>query len=381
MDSMAATNFWAFWDYVFLYNPVWKWLAVLGLLLGGLVLGKTLSFLLDKQQQRLTARGKNGAAHAMWRAFTKPVQLASVAGALYICQSFLTLTPEIRQMWIRVTSGAVAFAGAWAVYRLVDVAEHLLGRFTKRTDTRLDDQLAPLLRKSLRIFVVILATLFIADNVFQWDVGSLVAGLGIGGLAFALAAKDSLANLFGSAVIFADQPFSMGERVKIQGSDGLVEQVGFRSTRIRTLDGNLVTIPNNTVANEVIENIGRRPTIKRVLNVSLTYDTPPDRMQRAVDILREMLDARAEHFPEDLPGRVYFSEFNADNLNIVVYYWFGPPDWWEYLDFTHDFNMELLRRFNEEGLEFAFPTQTLYLKPEGAFELGGLNAPQPKEQT
>ena len=116
----------------------------------------------------------------------------------------------------------------------------------------------------------------------------------------------------------------------------------------------------------------KRPYIKRVMNVTITYDTPPEKVLRAVEIIREMLDARKDHFPADMPGRVYFSEFNPASLNIAVYYWFAPlvaakrtvtgPDWWEYLEFTHEFNMELLRRFNEENIEFAFPTQTLYVK-------------------
>ena len=156
----------------------------------------------------------------------------------------------------------------------------------------------------------------------------------------------------------------MGDRIKIAGHDGAVEEVGFRSTRIRTLMGHQVTIPNSMVANEPVENIGRRPYLKRVLNVTVTYDTPPEKLQRGMDIIREMLDARMEHFAEESPPRVYFSDFNDSSLNIVVYYWFTPPDWWEYLEFNHDFNMELLRRFYEEGIEFAFPTQTLYVKKD-----------------
>jgi MscS family membrane protein len=124
------------------------------------------------------------------------------------------------------------------------------------------------------------------------------------------------------------------------------------------------------VANETIENISRRPSIKRVLNVTVTYDTTPEMVQRGVDILKEMCQARLAQFDPEAPPRVYFNDFNADSLNIVVYMWFKPPEWWDYLAFCHDFNMELLRRFNDEGIEFAFPTQTLYLRPEGEFQVG-----------
>jgi len=144
--------------------------------------------------------------------------------------------------------------------------------------------------------------------------------------------------------------------------------VGFRSTRIRTLTGHLITVPNSVLANQPMENVSRRPYLKRVFDVTVTYDTPPEKLQRAVDIIREMLNARREHFHWNSQPRVFFNEFNADSLNIVVYYWFVPPDWWEYLKFNHEFNMELLRRFNEEGIEFAFPTQTLYLKQDSPIE-------------
>ena len=248
------------------------------------------------------------------------------------------------------------------IFKLVDVLEFFLLRWTSKTETTLDDQLVPLIRKTLRVFVVIVAGLFIAQNIFAWDIGALVAGLGIGGLAMALAAKDALSNLFGSVTIFSDRPFQLGERIKIAGHDGTVEEVGFRSTRIRTLMGHLVVLPNSMVANEAVENIGRRPYLKRVLDVTVTYDTPSEKLQRGVEIIREMLEARKEHFAPEMDPRVYFSDFNSASLNIVVYYWFAPPDWWEYLEFNHEFNMELLRRFNEEGIEFAFPTQTLYVK-------------------
>ena len=276
----------------------------------------------------------------------------------------MTLAPDQRAFWNKACETLVVLAAGWLIFRLVDVVEHYLVRWTSRTETSLDDQLVPLVRKTLRVFVVIVALLFVAQNVFQWNIGALVAGLGIGGLAFALAAKDMLANLFGSMTIFADRPFSMGDRVKIGEHDGVVEEVGFRSTRIRTLTGHLVTVPNGTVATAAIENISARPYIKRVLDVTVTYDTAPEKLERGVEILREMLEARKEHFHVDSPPRVYFTDFNADSLNIQVYYWFAPPDWWDFLAFNHDDHMELLRRFNEEGIEFAFPTQTLYVKQD-----------------
>jgi MscS family membrane protein len=362
---------------VFLGNNIWQWLGLLGVLLLSFVAGRATGFVLEKQASRLERTERLRVLAMLLRCLIGPVKMLLLAGGLYFASTFMAFRgqTDIQSFWVKVCEALAVLAAGWFIYRLVEIVEYFLLRWTSRTDTQLDDQLVPLVRKTLRVFVVIVAVLFIAQNVFQWNIGALVAGLGIGGLAFALAAKDTLANVFGSVTIFADRPFQLGDRIKVGGQDGMIEEVGFRSTRIRTLDGHLVTIPNAIIANQTIENVSRRPTIKRVLNVTVTYDTPPEKLQQGVDILREMLDARKDRFPEDYPPRVYFSDFASTSLDIVVYYWFEPPDWWEYLEFNHDFNMELLERFNAEGIEFAFPTQTLYLKQDSSFAAEVRTAP------
>lgn len=385
---MLALSFAKLWDFLtnepFLNNTVLQWAGLLGVILLGLVLGKVISFLLNRQAGKLDAvEGRWMLSSTICKSMAGPVTLLCLAIALYAASTFMTLqwtnvqgeglAKTVEQVdyqpeWLKVSQTLAVLALSWFIFRLVDVVEVLLTKWTSRTETTLDDQLVPLLRKALRIFVVIVALLFIAQNVFNWNIGALVAGLGIGGLAFALAAKDMLANLFGSIMIFADRPFQMGDRVIIQGQDGVIEEVGFRSTKIRLLTGPLVTIPNNTVANEVIENVNKRSSIRRILNVTVTYDTPPEKLKRGITILEEMLAARSEHFPEDFPPRVYFSDFNAASLNIFVIYWFAPPSYWDYMQFCHEFNLELLERFNDEGIEFAFPTQTLYLKQDSDFQ-------------
>ncbi|KKM00737.1 hypothetical protein LCGC14_1801430, partial [marine sediment metagenome] len=350
----------------YLGNSVGQWAALLGVLLATFIVAKIVSFSLSHQGRRFAKGGRLSALGMILTGLAGPAAMLIFAGGLYLggMQLELKFTESLdaTDFWPRCCQALAALAAGWAMYRLVDVLEVFLTRLTSRTRTQLDDQLVPLVRKALRLFTVIVVGLFIAQNIFEWKVGSLLAGLGLGGLAFALAAQDTLKNLFGSITIFGDRPFQMGDRIKIGDVVGNVEEVGFRSTRIRTLTGHLVTIPNAVVVDSPVENIGRRPYIKRVLDVTVTYDTHPDKVRRAVEIIREMFDARMDHFHEDSPPRVYFNDFNDVSLNIVVYYWFVPPDWWEYLAFTHDFNMELLRRFNDEGIEFAFPTQTLYVK-------------------
>ena len=146
----------------------------------------------------------------------------------------------------------------------------------------------------------------------------------------------------------------------IDGHDGPIEEVGLRSTKLRTLDGHLVTVPNGELANKTIQNISRRPYIRRLVNLTITYDTSPEKLDRAIEIVKEILDHH-EGMHENLPPRVFFNDFNAASLNIMVIYWYHPPQYWDYMAFTEWFNKEVFRRFDEEEIDFAFPTQTLFL--------------------
>ncbi|MEE9371032.1 MAG: mechanosensitive ion channel family protein, partial [Sedimentisphaerales bacterium] len=184
-----------------------------------------------------------------------------------------------------------------------------------------------------------------------------------GGVAIAFAAKDTIANFFGSVMIFADKPFQIDELVKIGEHYGPIEEVGFRSTRIRTLQGHLVTIPNSVVANSMVENVGRRPFIRRTSDITITYDSGHKKAGRAVEIIKEVLADVPEvnTDPDKLP-RVYFSDFNDWALNIYVSYWVKPPDYWLYQQVNERVNLEIMKRFEAEQIEFAFPSQTLYVK-------------------
>jgi MscS family membrane protein len=219
----------------------------------------------------------------------------------------------------------------------------------------------------------------------------LLTGVGIGGLAIALAARPTIENIIGSFMIFLDKPYQVGQRVNVLGQDGTVESIGLRSTKIRLLSGHLTSIPNEKMAAVEVENIGRRPHIRRLFNITVTYDTPPDKINRALEILRDILAVPAVPEQEttdgteelagvaatnvaeqnvhpneainqpDYPPRISFNEFNADSLNILVIYWYHPPVYWDYLDHATWINLQIKERFNAEGIDFAFPTQTLHL--------------------
>jgi len=243
---------------------------------------------------------------------------------------------------------------------LVYVADVKLSDWVGAGQLKMDELLVRLVGKTLRIFVILIGVIMIIQNFTGVRLGPLVASLGIGGVAVALAAKDSIANLFGTVMIILDKPFEVGERVIVNKYEGLVESVGYRSTRIRTLDGHLVCIPNEKIVNDAIENVDKRPHLKWSTNITLTYDTPPEKVEQAVAILRELLDNH-EGMREDYPPRVHFNAFNDWNLNIAVLAWYHPASWWDYQGWLERTCLEILRRFEREGIEFAFPSQTMYL--------------------
>lgn len=263
---------------------------------------------------------------------------------------------------------AAAVAIVWFIFKLVSIVDFHLKKWAASTNSTIDDVVAPLVGKTLRVFIVIIGGILILQNLTGVKIGPLLASLGIGGIAVAFAAKDSIANFFGTLTIFFDKPFQVGERVVIDNYDGVVEDVGFRSTRIRTLTGHLVTIPNEKVVNSGLENIGKRPHIRWLTNITITYDTSPDRVEKAVSIIKEILDNHEGMHP-DFPPRVYFNGFNDWSLNIMVIAWYHPANYWDMQEWLQRTCLEILRRFNDEGIDFAFPSRTLYLANDNKRQL------------
>ena len=267
----------------------------------------------------------------------------------------------------------------WLVYLFVNVVDARLSQWAKTTGSTIDDILVPLFGKTLRIFIIVLAGIIVIQNLTGVEIGPLLASLGIGGLAVALAAKDSIANFFGTLTILFDKPFQVGERIVIDNYDGTVEEVGFRSTRIRLLSGHLVTIPNEKIVNSGLENVAKRPNIRWLNNIGITYDTPPEKIEVAVTIIREIL-ADHEGMHPDFPPRVYFNGFNDWSLNILVVAWYHPPEYWDFQEWVQRTCLQITRRFSAEGIDFAFPTRTLHLANDDKRQLK-LELFQKREET
>ncbi len=340
-------------------NEPWRILALFGSILVGAVVGLMLQVAMTRSADRM-AKWNRVASSTALRALAKVMLLVGVIVGLEVGSAFLTLAENTGAMFSVVTSVLIALTAGYAFYSLVDVVDQWLIRILRGDPAAGNGVVRPVVRATLRITIVMLVLLQIAQILTDKPLTSIVAGLGIGGLAIALAAQETIKNFFGSLVIFADKPFQIGERIVVDTSDGVVEEVGLRSTRIRTLDGHLVTIPNGELANKAIQNIGRRPYIRRVFNIALPLNTPPDRVRRAVEIVTELLKDH-DGMRDAHPPRVVFNDITTVALNILVIYWFYPGDFWLFQAFNQRFNLALLERFEAEGIRFALPAQTIHL--------------------
>ena len=349
-------------------NAIWRFGLILLVMLTTMAAGRVAQFFINSYAQHRDKKSGAAVLTLFLRCLTKPISVAIFALGLFICEMLLVFGDEgisasIEIYWTKAVEAVAAIAFAYALYRLVDVIEYYLQRWTSKTKTKLDDMLVPVIRKSLRVTIAIIAALWIADGILGAEIRAILLSAGVGGIAIALAARDTIANFFGSITIFADRPFQIDELVKIDGHYGPVEEVGFRSTRMRTLEGHLVTVPNSIVANSIVENVGKRPFIRRTSNITITYDSGQQGAKRAVEIIKEILaDVPEINTDPDKPPRVYFNDFNDWSLNIYMSYWVKPPDYWLYQQVNERVNLEMMKRFEAEGIEFAFPSQTLYLK-------------------
>lgn len=352
---------------LFTENSLVSWLLLIALILAGLGVGRGVAFGLTRLAIGLR-RSQRELRAELFESAGGPANLALVAGGIYAGLTRIVMDPPVRSFATDVIALLLYIALFWFAYNIITAVEITLKRLVARTDTKLDDMLVPLIRKTLRLFVIIFAVLLIAENVFRQDIATWLAGLGIAGIAVSLAAQDSLKNLFGSVTILFDRPFKLGDRIIFSGYDGPVEEIGFRSIKIRTLTGHLVTVPNSKVVNETVENVGARPYIRRLMNITITYDTPREKVEEAVQIVKDILEEEGIREPihgsigsDQYPPRVYFSDYNADSLNILVLYWFFPPSYWDYMDHGERLNLRLFEEYERAGIEFAFPTRTIYL--------------------
>jgi MscS family membrane protein len=348
-----------------------KWLKLLvslGVLLCFFALERLFHWLIGARLKRIRQRHPG----LVWRGFIlealqKPLSLLLWVNGVYL--ALIPLYPHFEDpdgtnVVYTVASGATDFASVaaiiWFLYALAVGIETRLQARAQASGSRSDKVLASLLGRTLRTFVLVLGAVVILQSLTGLEIWPLLASLGLGGFAVALAAKDSISNFFGTVTILMDKPFSVGDRVVIGEHDGLVESVGYRSTRIRTFEGGLVSIPNDKMIHASVNNVGARPHIRWHTNIGLRYDTPPDKVEKALEILQQILRDH-EGMNEEHPPRVYFDGLKDGTLNLTIFAWYHPPEYWDYMAWVQATCLAYLRRFHEEGIEIAIPSRMVYL--------------------
>lgn len=315
------------------------------------------------QLLRLYLRARfGGGGREFWRRERSRLSrsLLALAAAVTVLLGFPTLGfgDSVENAVGRIATLFGALALALLGFRMADIATDAFERRAALTESRIDDQLAPLLRTALKGAVALIGALFVLGNLGV-NVTSLIAGLGLGGLAVALAAQDSIRNLLGGVTIFADRPFQVGDWVVMNDIEGTVEHVGFRSSRVRTFYNSVVTVPNARIVDTHVDNMGLRRWRRYKTSLGLAYHTSPDQLQAFVEGVRALIRAnpnmRTDYYI------VEFHEYGPSSLDILVYCFINAPDWNAELRTRHVLNLDIMRLAAELGVEFAFPTQTLHV--------------------
>jgi len=335
----------------------WQWLGLFFIIVLGSIADKVLAWVLKFNVARW--QKNHPSFETLDSTVLRPLGLMAMALIWWSGLNMLGLPDTALLILLVAVKLLVSLSGIWSAFRVVDIFDALWTNKALRTSNKFDDLLVPMISKSLKVFVVVIGIVFAADNL-NIDVTSLLAGLGLGGLAFALAAKDLLGNFFGSVTVLLDRPFSIGDWVVIGDIEGMVEEVGFRSTRVRTFYNSLVTMPNSILTTTKIDNMGARRYRRMKSMLAVTYDTPPERIEAFCEGIRKIIQMHP-YMRKDM-YQVYFNEYGAASLDILVYVFWATPDWNTELRERHRFLLDILRLARQLEIEFAYPTQTLYLK-------------------
>ena len=357
---------------IYFGNTVQDYLWVIGSLLFGVILLRFIAHRISNTLFRLIAGKTIGVnKNELYNLLEKPLKWLIMLIILYVCTSHLdypqewNLAPKeefgLRMFLHRSFIAFLIIVITWSALKIIKFLGIILMAKAELTESKSDDQIIPFLMEIIKVVAVTLGTFIFMGSVFKVDVGALIAGLGIGGLALALAAKESLENLLASFVIFFDKPFVIGDLVTVNGVTGSIEKIGFRSTRIRTLEKSYLTLPNRLMIDNVLDNLSLR-TFRRVsFKIGVLYGTSEVQLKQIVEEIQNFID---NHPHTNQDGEIHFIEFGASSLDIMVLYYIDTMDWSVFLKIKEEINFEIMRIVQAHGADFAFPTQTIHLEKD-----------------
>lgn len=359
-----------FFETVYLGNTGLDWMLFTGIILVSVLLKKMFSRLISHLiylifKKSAAAVGRDKFDHIV----KKPLEFIIVLGGVFIAGFYIEPPTEwgwatfgefgIRTVIKDILYILLVYGIIWLGMKLAEYLGLIFSYRATHTDSKLDDQLVPFLVDLLKVLVAVVGIFIILSDVFQVNVATLVAGLGVGGIALALASKDSLENLLGSFTIFFDQPFKVGDFVNFGGVTGTIEKVGFRSTRIRTAEKTFVTVPNRNIINTELDNFSERTHRRSRFEIGLTYDTTAEQIKNISEDILEVLMSNELTTNDPI---VRFTTFGNSSLNILVQYLAFTKEYQAYLELNENVNFQIMEIVNKHGASFAFPSQSIYIE-------------------
>lgn len=356
---------------VYFGNSLQDYAWFLGMLSLGFIFKKLISRYLSRLLFSLVGKNKNISVEQFDSLLSKPIGLCVMLSIVYVGTSHIEFPISwnlatkdefgLKMILNKGFSLTYIISYLWIFLRIVEYFGLILKKRAEQTDSKMDDQLVPFALEIGKITVFIIGFFIILGRIFEIDVTALATGLGIGGIAIAMASKESLENLLGSFTIFFDRPFTVGDIVTAGSVTGIVEKVGFRSTRIRTFDRSIVTVPNKNMISTELDNLGERPVRRAKFMVGLTYDSTVEQIRAVVSDIQIMID---EHPKTNQDARVRFQEFGGSSLDIMVIYYVDSPKWDDFIDTKEDINYQIMEIVQKHNCDFAFPSTTVYLQRE-----------------
>ena len=329
----------------------------IGIFVGFILLRKLFTKVIVNGLTLLVKKTKNTLDDNLLEISIEPIRFSFIIIGASLSISYL----GIKNIFIdNIFSSFFTFIVFWIIFDSIKLSENYIKNFTKRFGSDLHEEISIFSIKVIKVLVISIGLVAILQ-IWGINVSAFVASLGLGGLAFALAAKDTAANLFGGLTLLADKSLKMGDWIKVSNVEGIVETIGLRTTKIRTFEKSLITVPNQILANTPVENFSRRGIRRIKFRIGLTYDTPASTIEDIVTEITNMLKSHKD-ISQDATMLVRFDKFEDSSLSIFIYTFTSTANWDMYLQIKEDVNLKIIKIVEKYNAQFAFPTQSIYIE-------------------
>lgn len=347
------------WQYIISIEHIQALGISLGIFLFFLLLRKLFTKYLFALFVKVSRKIESELVTTFLHAFERPFQWLFIISGLYVALYYYPHFNHMNETFIQIIRAFIIFLITWGLLNVANKSSRLFQTINQKTTIEIDEILIPFLSRALQAVIIAISISVILQE-FNYNIGGFITGLGLGGLAFSLAAQDALSNLFGGIVIITEKPFTIDDWIETPSVEGVVEDISFRSTKVRTFQQALVTVPNATLANEPITNWSKMGKRQISFHFSVSYDTKKEKLVKVVEQIRTLLHGHDEVHPETIFAHI--DEYEKDGLAIFVYFFTKTTNWGEYLQVKEEINLAILTLLEKENVEIALPSRKVYTK-------------------